>query len=189
MRHKVVTLVIATFRWCVLPSSSVVTQPPLRRIPEDLPNVTYCLLEDSALCCTYRPSKLNLTSIVNESVSLMECGWTHSATTVQCCRHPPDSPDLIPTHFGHYLTWNPPSKISGCGGRQEESNRRKKCRSFGHSGWLFMELLQDATRLPWCTPYQGVLYFQNRFLQRLSRNSQKLSYAEFHPNRTQRWKK
>ena len=57
----------------------VVQQEPLGRqchIPEDLPNFTYFIMEDSRLCFTniYRPSKSDLTTTVNESVSLTECG-------------------------------------------------------------------------------------------------------------------
>ena len=93
VRHHVVTVVIATFRRCVLPSSSVVTQPTLRHIPEDLPNLNYCLLEGS----TYRPSKWNFTSIVNESKS--DGRWMDSFCYNSAALPPPTLlrwPDSVP---------------------------------------------------------------------------------------------
>ena len=61
----------------------------------------------------------------------------------------------------------------------------------------FREMQQDCT---WCTPFQGVLYFQNDIwlsttfpstiftkLAEAQHLYVQLSYAEFHPNRIQRW--
>ena len=102
------------------PSSSPTrtARPTQCHTPEDLPNFTYFLLDSSTLCFIYRPSKWNLRAIVNESVRLIECEWSHSAATVKCflanCRksqnaHPPHSLDLS-THVFYSLKWNTPLK-------------------------------------------------------------------------------
>jgi len=66
VKHHFITVMIQTFRKCVVPSfqwSSSPTRtarPTQCHIPEDLPNFTYFLLESSTSCFIYRPSKWNL---------------------------------------------------------------------------------------------------------------------------------
>ena len=69
-------------RWSSSPTWTA--GPTQCHIPEDFPNFTYFVLEGSRLCFIYRPSKWNLGTTVNESVSLTECGPAHSAATVKC---------------------------------------------------------------------------------------------------------